>query len=217
LTWFAELPDEVTPGEEIRMRATRLAPVATALAVALLSFACGSKDSTGPDIALSLEEVGTLATELSDVMFGGRLVIVGAPVAGRLSLAMARVRSAASPFNGSWSCPLGGTASIASTYDTASTATVVAMSGDATLSYSGCKTAHFTTSGSFHAFGSDSVTQASESAKLTAGGSLTVNALDGRSGVCAIDLTMNGSASGPTSPVYVVSGSACGVKLTGTY
>jgi hypothetical protein len=79
------------------MRATRIATVATALAVALLGLACGSKDSTSPDIALSLEEVGTLATELSDVMFGGRLVIVGAPVAGRLSLALARSTSSPAP------------------------------------------------------------------------------------------------------------------------
>jgi len=198
------------------MRSTRIATVATALAVALVSVGCGSKDSTGPNIALSLEEVGTLATELSSVMMGGP-VVMGAPAARPMSLVLARVKAAATPFNSSWSCPLGGTASIASTYDTATTATVVARSGDATLSYASCKTAHFTTSGSFHAFGSDSVTQTSESVKLTAGGSLTVNALDGRSGVCAIDLTMNAAASGTANPVYVVNGSACGVKLTGTY
>ena len=198
------------------MSSIRIATVATALAVALLSVACGTRDSTGPNIALSLQEIGTLATELTSVMMGGP-VAFGAPAARRISRALARARAAATPFNSSWSCPLGGTASIASTYDTATTATAVAMSGDATLSYSSCKTAHFTTSGSFRAFGSDSVTRTSESAKLTAGGSLTVNALDGRSVVCAIDLTMSASASGPTNPVYVVSGSACGVTLTGTY
>ena len=198
------------------MKSPRIATVTAALAVALVSLACGSKDSTGPDIALSLEEIGTLATELTGVMVGGS-VTFGAPAARPMSLALARVRAAATPFNSSWSCPLGGTASIASTYDTATTATVVAMSGDATLSYSSCKTAHFTTSGSIHAAGSDSVTQASEAMKLTAGGNLTVNTLDGRSGVCAIDLTMNASASATANPEYVVSGSACGVKLTGTY
>jgi hypothetical protein len=198
------------------MRSTRIASVAAALAVALSSLACGSKDSTGPNIALSLEELGTLATELSSVMMGGT-VTVGAPVARRMSLALARVKAAATPFNSSWSCPLGGTASIASTFDTSTTVTTEAMSGDATLNYSNCKTAHYTTSGSFHATGSDSVTQASETVKLTAGGNLTVSALDGRSGACAIDLTMNASASGTANPMYVVSGSACGVKLTGTY
>jgi len=198
------------------MHPSRIPAAAAALAVALLGLGCGSKDATGPNIALSLEEIATLGTELTSVMVGGP-VTFGAPAVRRFSLSLARARAAATPFNSSWACPLGGTASIASTYDTATTAAVVAMSGDATLSYSGCKTAHFTTGGSFHAFGSDSVTQTSEVIKLTAGGSLTVNTLDGRSGACAIDLTMHASTSGTATPQYVVSGSACGVTLTGLY
>ena len=195
------------------MRSARNGLVAGAAVLSILAGACGTKDATGPNITLSLEEVSVLGQELAAVM-GGPVVFsppaVAGPVARRI---LGRVLGAATPFNFSWNCALGGSASVASTYDT----TATQLSGDATLSYSSCKTAHYTTTGSFHANGTDTITGSSETLHLTAGGSLDVTALDGRSGVCPIDITVNATGSTGANPVVTVTGSACGVTLTGTY
>ena len=194
------------------MRPTLRAPVAIALAAALAGMAC-NKEPTSPSLSLSLEELGTLVTELGNVMSVGTSVALPAPPIRRIGLAWTRLAAAATPFNASWSCPAGGTASIASTFDTSATA----MSGDATLSYASCKTAHYTTSGAIHATGADTLAQTSEALHLSATGTLDVTTLDGRSGACPIDLTMIAHVVGSATPVYQVTGSACGVSLTGSY
>jgi hypothetical protein len=195
------------------MRTTTIARAAALVTLGLLAGACAGKEATGPNVSLSLEEVAMLGQELSGVMainFGS------APARGPMPrLRVAQVLRAATPFNSTWNCTLGGTASLVSTWDT----TATTASGDATMTYSSCKTAHYTTSGSLHANGSDTYNQATsvENIHLTASGGLNVAHVDGRTGVCPIDVTMNATESPSTNPMYVVSGGACGVSLSGTY
>ena len=53
--------------------------------------------------------------------------------------------------------------------------------------------------------------------QATAGGTLTVSTADGRSGSCAIDVTVNITGDFGGNTTYVVSGTACGVKVSATY
>lgn len=194
------------------MKSPRIAPVAALLALVLSAGGCG-KDATGPNIALSLTDLASLAQELAGVMGSvnvASLRTVGGPLA---RTGPARLLRIAVPFDSVWSCPGGGTASVAGTYDT----TAAGPSADATVTYTGCKTAHFTTSGSIRANGGATVTQTSETAQVSVSGSLSVSTVDGRSGVCLIGVTLNANATPMTKAVYVVDGSACGVKLSGTY
>jgi len=194
------------------MKCPRIAPVTALLALTLSAGGCG-KDATGPNIAFSLTDLASLVQELAGVMGPINVVslrTVGGPPARS---GPARLLRIAAPFDSVWSCPGGGTASVSGTYDT----TAASPSADATVTYAGCKTAHFTTSGSFRANGGGTITQTSETVQLGVSGSLNVSAVDGRSGICPIGVTLNASATPMTSPVYVVDGSACGVRLSGTY
>ncbi|MGD0993152.1 MAG: hypothetical protein ABR998_11825 [Gemmatimonadales bacterium] len=67
-----------------------MAIVATALAVALTGMAC-SKEPTSPNLALSLEELGTLVTELGNVMSPGTSVTLPAPAIRRIAPAWTRL------------------------------------------------------------------------------------------------------------------------------
>ncbi len=183
------------------------------LALALAAGGCGAKDAMGPNLSLSLEEVGTLAQELSAVLTS--VNIVGAPsVRGGLAqAARARIVGAGSAFDTTANCPGGGTGAIAGSYDT----TATTMSADAKLTYTGCRTAHYTTSGSIQANGTYTLAATLETIQAKTSGELSVTTVDGRSGICAVDLTLNATAAPYSQPVYVVTGSACGLNLSGTY
>lgn len=193
------------------MRTNRIAPVA-ALALALSAGACGGKEATGPNIGLSLEEVSTLAQELGNV-FGAVSPISALVRKGPMAAILGRVTAATLPFNQTAGCPGGGTATVAGTLDT----TATAMSANAAFTYTNCRTAHFTTSGSFQASGTYTNAQTTQNVHLTAGGTLSVTALDERSGICIIDLTLDGNQPQAGNPVFGVRGSACGVNVSGTY
>ena len=75
------------------MRPTRLGIVATALAVALAGMACGT-EPTSSSLALSLEELGTLVTELGNLMSPGTSVTLPAPPIRRIVPAAATPRRA---------------------------------------------------------------------------------------------------------------------------
>ncbi len=188
------------------MRVTRFVPAAAVLA-ALLAGAC-SKDATGPSIALSLEEVGTLAQELGGVLSAMNVnpPLVrehGSPLLG----ALARAARAGTPVSGTTACLLGGTGSVTGTFDT----TTTQWSANATVTYSGCKTAHYTTSGSVQLVADYGA--ATDSLHATANGTLSVAALDGRTGSCAIQLTGAAAATTGPAPTYVGTGYACGLKV----
>jgi len=194
------------------MRPIRIAPVAALLALTLSAGACGSKDATGPSISLSLEEVYALAGELGSVMNTYNAASVRAGLGALRSAAPARGVAAVTPFNATANCPGGGTTSVTGSYEGTTTVTA-----DATFSYSDCKTAHYTTSGSFRANATATSTATTATAQGTVGGTLTVVTLDGRSGACVVDLTVTMTMGQTGNPVTAVSGTACGAKVSGTY
>jgi len=199
------------------MRFQRIPTAAAALLALLLSLsagACGSKDATGPAIGLTLEEVYQLADELGAVMNN-----YNATASLRTAMASIRaagpVRAAAAsvPFKASAGCPGGGTTTVSGGYDEGATTT----SASATFSYSSCKTAHFTTDGSFSGNGEVTATQTTVTAHATFGGTLSVETADGRSGACPIDVTVDVTMTPTGATTYVISGSACGAKVNQTY
>ena len=194
------------------MRSKRMASAATALAMVLAVGACGTKDATGPGISLSLEEVLSLASELGTVMNTYTALSVRSGLSAVLRAAPARSVAAAIPINAKANCPGGGTTSLAGSYDGTTTVTA-----NATVSYDGCKTAHFTTSGSIRADASATSTATNATAQGSVSGTLTVSTVDGRSGVCLIDLTVNMGMGQSGKAVTTVSGSACGANVSGTY
>jgi hypothetical protein len=214
MTGAAHIAAQVVPSGTGRfeMKPTRVAAVTAVLAVLLSSGACGGKDATGPGISLSLEEVFTLAGELGSVMNTYTALSVRSGLNAMLRSAPARGPAAATPISAKASCPGGGTTSLAGSYDGTTTVTA-----NATVSYDGCKTAHFTTSGSFRADAGATSTATNAAAQGSVSGTLTVSTADGRSGACVIDLTINISMGQTGNPVTTISGRACGANVSGTY
>lgn len=162
-----------------------------------LVTACGGDaGATGPRIALSQTELFTLADELSGAMSPSSLPGLGA---GDLGSSIA--------------CPNGGTASSAGSYTGTSSVTA-----GATVTFSGCRTTHYTTDGSLRvtaaATSSPSGTTAVEA---RAAGTLQVTTSDGRSGSCPVDVSASTAASGTATPLVQVTGSACGINVSGRY
>lgn len=191
------------------MKSTRIAAATALLAVTLLAGACGGKEPTGPTISLSLEEVSTLAEELGSVMNTFTVANLRTGTGPLFSIVGV---GAAVPINATASCPGGGTASVAGSYDGTTTVTA-----DVTFTYNGCKTAHFTTGGSFRVTGNGTSTATTATAQATASGTMNVSTVDGRSGACVIDFTINAGMTQTTAPVFAASGTACGAKVTGSY
>jgi hypothetical protein len=194
------------------VRSKRMASAATALAMVLAAGACVSKDATGPGISLSLEEVVTLAGELGSVMNTYSALSVRSGLSAVLRAAPARSVAVATPIGAKADCPGGGTTSLGGSYDGTTTVTA-----NATVRYDGCKTAHYTTSGSFRADASATSTATNATAQGTVNGTLTVSTVDGRSGACVIDLTVNMTMGQAGKAVTTVSGSACGANVSATY
>jgi hypothetical protein len=194
------------------MRSKLIATVA-ALVASLSVGACGSRDATGPTISLSLEEVYALANELGGVMNSMSLSL-RASGSSAFSILPGPGFSAAGPITSTARCPGGGTASATGSYSGTTTVTA-----DVTLTYSGCKTAHYVTSGSVRASASATSTETTASGQATVGGTLRVTASDGRSGTCEVDFTATGSASASQAnrPAFTISGAACGANVSGTY
>jgi hypothetical protein len=176
------------------MRTARRFFAVVVAVLGVLGGACAGQDATGPSIALSQEEVFGLAGELS-----GAMVLATVPLAP-------------GPFQATAYCPNGGTVTISGS--DAQTETTVAA--DVTFAFSGCRTAHYTTSGSLWITGG--ATNADTTVAEAAGtGSLGVTAADGRSGGCEVNVTVSTTvvAAGPSA--VTARGTACGVDLGGSY
>jgi hypothetical protein len=193
------------------MKATRIAAVTALVALGLSVGACGSKDVTGPTISLSLEEVYALANELGSTMSSLSLSL-RARLGPAFSIVPGSSMSPTSPINATVSCPDGGNASAAGSYGG-----TTAVTADVTLTYTGCKTAHYLTNGSIRVTGSGTSTPTDASGQATVSGALTVTTSDGRAGSCEIDFTVTGSASGADTPAFTMSGRACGANVSGAY
>ncbi len=179
------------------MRTTRFAFAATVAALGLAAAACSSKDSTGPAIALSQEEVFGLAGELSN------------------ALSPASMPSTNGPISINVDCPLGGTVSVSGSSAMASQTEV---SAGVTFGLQGCKTPKFTTSGSLRMTGTVTSTGTSGSVQVAATGTLSVTTLDGRSGSCPVDVGASSTFTQQATLLTVtVTGSVCGVSVAGTY
>lgn len=197
------------------MRTQRITTaLAATLALSLGAGACGTKDATGPAISLTQEDVFRLADELGSVM-SNYTVTASLRAAMRSLRAAAPMRAAAAsvPVNASAACPGGGSTSLSGSYDeTATTATATA-----TFSYSGCKTAHFTTDGSFSGSGEATTTQTALTAHATLSGTLSIVTTDGRTGSCRVDVVADVTEAASGKTTYTLSGSACGVDVSQTY
>ncbi len=179
------------------MRTTRFAIAATVVALGLGAGACSSKDSTGPAISLSQEEVFGLAGELSNALSPASMPATNGPIDINVN------------------CPLGGTVSVSGSATTISTTSV---SADVTFGLQGCKTPRFTTGGSLRMTGSATSTGTSITAQLAASGTLDVTTLDGRSGRCPVDIGASTTVTQQTTVLTVnVTGSVCGISIAGTY
>jgi hypothetical protein len=177
------------------MRTARV-PFAIVVAVfGILGGACAAKDATGPAIALSQEEVFGLAGELSDAMTS------------------ASVPLASGSFQTSADCANGGTVTISGS-DTQTDASVAA---DVTFAFNGCRTAHYTTSGSLRITGGATSTDTVVTAEAAGSGSLGVTAADGRSGDCQVNLTVTTTVAPAGPSAVTVRGTACGVDVGGSY
>ena len=188
--------------------------VTAVLAVSLGAGACASKDVTGPAITLTVEEVYQLADELGTVMSTYNTTASLRAMASALRAAgPVRAAAASVPFKASAACVGGGTTSVSGGYDEGATT----ASANATFSYSGCKTAHFTTDGSFSGLGTLTASQTLVTAHATFSGSLRVATSDGRSGSCPIDVTVDVTMAQTGATTYVISGSACGTAVNQTY
>ena len=193
------------------MKPMRIAVVTALVALGLAVGACGSRDATGPTISLSLEEIYALADELGGAL---RSMSLSLRASGALTFSIVHGPSLAStgPIDATASCPDGGNVSAAGSYSD-----TTAVTADVTLTYTGCKTAHYLTSGSVRATGSGTSTPTASSGQAAVAGALTVTASDGRTGVCEIEFTVTGSASGAGTPAFTVSGRACGANVSGAY
>ncbi len=196
------------------MKSCRIATAAAAAAaLALGTWACSGKEGLGPSVSLSQEEVYQLADELGTVMVNYNSVASLRAMLGALRAAgPARAIAAAVPFNGSAACVSGGTTTVSGSYDE----TATTLSASATFSYSGCKTAHFTTDGSFSGNANATATQTTVTAHATFGGTLHVATTDGRSGTCLIDAAVDLTETQTGAITYVISGTACGVAVSQT-
>ena len=193
---------------------TTAASAALALLLSLGAGACSSRDATGPAISLTPEEVYQLAGELGAEM--NNYIATASLRAARASIRAAwpaRAAAASVPLSGSAVCLGGGTTTMTGSYDEGTTTT----SANATFSYSGCKTAHFTTDGSFSGSGEVTATQVTTTGHATIGGMLHVGTADGRSGTCPIDVTVDVTTTRTGAMTFVISGSACGVTVNQTY
>ena len=156
------------------MRPRWIVPAIVSVAVAL--FACGCKnDSTAPSVSFSQAEVTLWMSEIARASTG----VVLSP----------------GPIHASRGCPGGGTSSVEGSVSGTTTQTY-----SWTNTYSACKTASYTTDGSWLATGSADDTTMT----LRTSGTLTVTASGGRSGTCALDIT---SVSGGTA---TITGTICG-------
>jgi hypothetical protein len=181
------------------MGPTRCAHAALAAAAAVLALgaaACSSRDATSVSVALSPEDVFSLAGELSQAMSPAGFPGLNGPVAINLG------------------CPLGGTLSVVgrdTTYSPSYART------DVTFGFQGCKTAHFTTTGSVRLTGSVTTSATVDSAAVIASGELSVATSNGRFSDCSVDLQALATATQTIGPTYSVAGGACGVDLSGRY
>jgi len=173
-------------------------PARIGLAIALTGFAaaCGGNEAAGPGIALSREEVIGLASELGDAI---RTVAVPGLDSGLL--------------DGAAPCRNGGSATSAGSYAGADT-----VIGDATVTLSACRTTSYTASGPLHVTATVAgVRSATTTVTVHVTGTLQVSAADGRSGSCAVDVGAATAASGTATSLVQVSGTACGVNVSGRY
>jgi len=195
------------------MKTRRIAAVSAFGALAILAGSCGTKDATGPTIRLTVEEVFALAGELGAVMNSYAAASVRSAMSGAHAGGPARSVAPSTAFRATASCTAGGSTTVAGSYVESTSS----ASANATFSYDNCKTVHYITDGSLSATGGLIIGQTGVMGQATAGGTLTVSTADGRSGSCAIDVTVNITGDFGGNTTYVVSGTACGVKVSGTY
>jgi hypothetical protein len=145
-------------------------------------------------MGLSQAEIVTLADEVGDLM---PTPLVDAP----------------GPVNASAACPGGGSISAAGSLSATSTTVTL----DATYTFDSCKSAHYTVSGPLRVQGSATSTGTQLSMQASFKGTVAVSTSDGRSGNCGVDFTVSTTVGqGTANPTYTISGSACGVNVSGT-
>ncbi len=178
------------------MGATRSVVAAVVVVLGLGTGSCSGKDATGQSFALTQEDVYTLGGELSGALNPADFPGSNGPIGINLA------------------CPLGGTLSVEGRDTTYSSSYATA---DITFGFQGCKTSHFTTTGSFRVTGSVTASPAVDSANALASGELTVLSTNGRFGTCSVDLGVIATVTGLGAPSYTLGGGVCGVNLTGKY
>jgi hypothetical protein len=167
---------------------------ASGLAALACALGCGHEGPTGPTISLSQAEVVTLADEVGDLM---PTPLVDAP----------------GPINATAACPGGGNISAAGSVGATNTTVTL----DMTYTFTSCKSAHYTVSGPLRVRGSASSTATELSLQARFTGTVAVGTSDGRSGNCGVDFTVSTTVGQSTAnPTYTISGSACGVNVSGT-
>ena len=175
------------------MRTARIFSAAALGLLGLAPGACGSKDATGPNISLSQGEVASLGQEI------GNVIDYFDPYPGS--------------FDASHSCPVDG--SVRATGSLAVADSVLTL--NATLTFDGCRTAHYTANGPMTVTGGAVAGRAALSFSGVFRGSLGVATQDGRTGACPVDFTVSGSEL-QTGPVQLtVTGTACGQGVGGMF
>ncbi len=176
------------------MRFTSLVHASGLIALAYAVACSGHDNATGPLIGLSQSEVASLADEASALMPSPNL-------------------SGSGSTSASADCPGGGSISANGTYSaTATTGTL-----DLTYTFDACKGTLYTVSGPLRIQGTATGTATALSMQASFKGTLAVSTTDGRSGNCIVDFTVATTITqGTVTPTYTVSGSACGVNVSGT-
>jgi hypothetical protein len=168
------------------------------MALALAVNACG--DAFGPPITLTTTEVNQLFGEVGSVLSTSTILSRTAPGLLLSRVPMINVNQAASSTE-TFNCAGGGTATITGS-------AIPEVSVDADVSFSACKTTHWTLDGSFH----EALSVTTTNFNLTLSGTMGIKTADGsKSGSCTIDYKATTTLSGGTGPSTVVTGTVCGV------
>ena len=168
---------------------------ASGFAALACAFGCsGHENPTGPTVSLSQAEVVTLADEVGSLMPSPNLGTPGST-------------------NASAACPGGGSISATGSYSATSTTATL----DVTYAFNSCKSTHYTVSSPLRVRGSATSTGTQLSMQASFKGTVAVSTSDGRSGNCGVDFTVSTTVGQSTAnPVYTISGTACGVNVSGT-
>lgn len=184
------------------MRLSKLVSCAS-LGLALAVGGCGDAAGGGTPISLNTTEVSQLFSEIFSIFDQADISAQRAAPGLLLSRVPRITLDRQVTITDNINCANGGTAAFSGTEASD------ASSLDVTVTFTGCKTTHYTVGGTFH----EALSVTSAKITVTGDGTLDVTTADGRSGSCTIDFEVSITLSGNSESV-VVTGTVCGVNAS---